>query len=668
LSGLGLHIYWPLQETLDRKTWERYARGLKALCTKYGLHADPTRTADISTVLRTPGTHHRKGEIRQVQCGPLVQPFQIEQFNILLEAADAMPTADREIAIFHSADLPPWLRNGLGDRLSDRATVGMEGFQPSSGEIVAERCEQFRKMRDELGRLTEPLWYAGLGVLAHCKDGDCLGHEWSSGDPRYNEQETQERLDRARGFGPTTCARFHNLNPAPCVRCAHWQKITSPIQLGRDTERVNRAAPHERGEGTEKANQYEEESGQSDNEEEQGQSQTNGGATQNQFHLRWHGEQESSVRRKWLVKNMIPETGVGLLSGQWGTYKTFLAIELAGAVMTGKLFAGRILKRRGGVLFLAAEGAGEIPIRLSGLVEAKFSEKGKLPFAWRESCPTLTDRGAIEHLTRIAKEGADRMQSEFGVDLVLIIVDTMSAAAGFTDENSSSESQLAMNVCSELSRRAGAFVMACDHFGKAVETGTRGSSAKEGAADVVIACLGEKSLAGRVANTRIAIRKLRGGATGAETAYKLRIVDMGIDEDNEQITTGVIDWSPITVGPAPEAGKGKEWPRSATVFRGALLTMLEQRGSEMTPLADHPRVKAVELDLVRLEFDKRYPLDDGDRKNQMEKRRQVFRRSRIEAESRGLIGCREIEEKFMVWLTNPEDGAMQPKSPPPGQR
>jgi hypothetical protein len=146
----------------------------------------------------------------------------------------------------------------------------------------------------------------------------------------------------------------------------------------------------------------------------------------------------------------------------------------------------------------------------------------------------------------------------------------MSAAAGFTDENSSSEGQQAMNVCAELSRRTGAFLMACDHFGKAVETGTRGSSAKEGAADVVIACLGEKNLTGRIANTRVAIRKLRGGAGGAEIAYKLRIVDMGIDEGNEQITTGVIDWSPVTIGPVPETSKGKEWPRTATVLRGGL--------------------------------------------------------------------------------------------------
>ena len=52
----------------------------------------------------------------------------------------------------------------------------------------------------------------------------------------------------------------------------------------------------------------------------------------------------------------VPETGVGLLSGQWGTYKTFIAIDLAGAVMTGNLFAGRAVKRSGGVDF-AAEGA-----------------------------------------------------------------------------------------------------------------------------------------------------------------------------------------------------------------------------------------------------------------------------------------------------------------------
>ena len=60
--------------------------------------------------------------------------------------------------------------------------------------------------------------------------------------------------------------------------------------------------------------------------------------------------------------------------------------------------------------------------------------------------PDTHGKGAIDQLERIAKGAAERMQSEFGMELVLIVVDTMSAAAGFADENKSSEGQLAMNV------------------------------------------------------------------------------------------------------------------------------------------------------------------------------------------------------------------------------
>jgi hypothetical protein len=59
-SGGGLHCYWPLEKTLDPPTWRRYASGLKALCERHGLHVDPSRTTDITSVLRTPGTTNRK--------------------------------------------------------------------------------------------------------------------------------------------------------------------------------------------------------------------------------------------------------------------------------------------------------------------------------------------------------------------------------------------------------------------------------------------------------------------------------------------------------------------------------------------------------------------------------------------------------------------------------
>ena len=51
----------------------------------------------------------------------------------------------------------------------------------------------------------------------------------------------------------------------------------------------------------------------------------------------------------------------------------------------------------------------------------------------------------------------------------------------------------------------------------------------------------------------------------------------------------------------------------------------------------------------------------------MNKRRQVFKRSRTEAEAKGLIGCRDIEGEFMIWTVNPEDGALarHSREPPP---
>jgi hypothetical protein len=95
---------------------------------------------------------------------------------------------------------------------------------------------QLREFREEHGVISEPHWNNCAGVLAFCEDGDALMHEISQGDQRYSFEETQGKLDRQRGFGPTTCAKFHGDNPSPCEECPHWGKITSPIVLGHRPE------------------------------------------------------------------------------------------------------------------------------------------------------------------------------------------------------------------------------------------------------------------------------------------------------------------------------------------------------------------------------------------------------------------------------------------------
>lgn len=59
-SGNGLHAYWALNRLIPRIEWQSVARKFKALTVKHGLIADPTRTADIASVLRVPCTNNYK--------------------------------------------------------------------------------------------------------------------------------------------------------------------------------------------------------------------------------------------------------------------------------------------------------------------------------------------------------------------------------------------------------------------------------------------------------------------------------------------------------------------------------------------------------------------------------------------------------------------------------
>ncbi len=106
---------------------------------------------------------------------------------------------------------------------------------PSSGEIIAQQCGVVGLVRDRRGDVDEPTWYGVLGVLAKTIEGDELGHAWSNGYDGYSESETQAKLDQAKGFGPTSCAKLFECQPSICGGCPHFGHITSPIQLG--TER-----------------------------------------------------------------------------------------------------------------------------------------------------------------------------------------------------------------------------------------------------------------------------------------------------------------------------------------------------------------------------------------------------------------------------------------------
>src|SRR5262249_20155411 len=155
------------------------------------------------------------------------------------------------------------------------------------------------------------------------------------------------------------------------------------------------------------------------------------------------------------------------------------------------------------------------------------------------------------------------------------------------DENDAAMAQKVMAALAGLSRKTGALVIGVDHFGKDKETGTRGSSAKEGNADVVIAVLADRELTGSVTNTRLALRKLREGGAGLELPFTAKTLNIGTDEDAEPIVRVVIDWS----GQAVPAS-GAAWSQSLQLLRRILMTTLADTGKDVRPFGDGPTVRA----------------------------------------------------------------------------
>jgi hypothetical protein len=167
---------------------------------------------------------------------------------------------------------------------------------------------------------------------------------------------------------------------------------------------------------------------------------------------------------------------------------------------------------------------------------------------------------------------------------------------------------------------------------------------------VVLAVLGERQLNGTVTNSRVALRKLRSGETGSEFPFRSRVVDLGPDKYGKPVTTLMIDWTAVQAGTWTGAS-AKPDPQGLRQIRQVIMTILADKGVELTVVPDSPPVRAVDLEEVRAEFYKSYiPTAEGDEKKKQNARRQAFKRATDMALDREVVGARAADGKIWVWL------------------
>jgi hypothetical protein len=366
-----------------------------------------------------------------------------------------------------------------------------------------------------------------------------------------------------------------------------------------------------------------------------------------------HGDpMTQNTQRRWLVEGFLPQSGVGLISGQWGTFKTFTALDLAAAVMTGTAFIRYPVSCPGGVLLLANEGQNEVDTRLSAAWEA-HGGSGRAPFVWVPKTPRLLDPKAGKILIAMIRHAQATLEREAGVPLVLVLIDALGKAAGYTragDENDAAMVKRIMKALADAAQATGVLILGLTHFGKAVETGTRGSSAYEDDADTVLALIGDRSVNGQIGNTRLCLRKSRSGQSGDEFVFRTRGVVVGSEN------TLAIDWhAAADQTPPPTSKRTDGWAKkSLRLLRQMLMNVLVDCGKEIRPWANGPMVRAVDLELVRGQFYRGYPAAEAtDEKSKASARRQAFGRAINDAKASNLIGSWVIEGVTYIWLLDP---------------
>jgi hypothetical protein len=231
-SGRGVHVYWSLIAPVSRELWLPVAKQLKALCKQHGLYADPVVTADAARILRIPGTHNYK-DVPPAEVLIVGHPAAAVDFAAFaaLVGAPAGEVVQDTPDVFKSAvryaipERDSFMQALTGSVTSRFKTIMMKTVNGSG-------CAQLGEIVLNQENVDEPLWRAGLSVAKFCVDGGKAVHKISERHPEYSADATEYKVSTIRG--PYLCKRFDEYRQGVCPECRHWNKIKSPISLGRE--------------------------------------------------------------------------------------------------------------------------------------------------------------------------------------------------------------------------------------------------------------------------------------------------------------------------------------------------------------------------------------------------------------------------------------------------
>jgi hypothetical protein len=197
----------------------------------------------------------------------------------------------------------------------------------------------------------------------------------------------------------------------------------------------------------------------------------------------WDTIQDEPV--EWLIEGVIPVGSFTALYGPPGSFKSFIALDIAEAIATGRSWMGRTVNKTGAVLYLAGEGFGGIGARIKACKMHHQTEDGAPIYIVRHQ---LNLRSSAEDFNALMM-AVVMLVEQTGMEFSLAIVDTLARAFGGGNENSSEDMGAFITAMGKVQEFLNCALMVLHHSGKDAAKGLRGHSSLLGAVDTELELL-----------------------------------------------------------------------------------------------------------------------------------------------------------------------------------
>lgn len=226
----------------------------------------------------------------------------------------------------------------------------------------------------------------------------------------------------------------------------------------------------------------------------------------------------------WLVKNYIETNTLGIFFGDPGSYKSFLALDIALHTVFGASWNGNDTKQ-GPVVYIAGEGFGGLSRRICAWKTEFKRDFKNAPFYFSKQSVNFYDE---ESAHKVAKA----VGAVSGGSPILVVIDTLARNFGPGDENSTADMGVFIEHVDRLIRdKFKCCVLLVHHVGHKDKQRARGSMALKGGVDFEYRVEKPEKLQAKLVCT-----KMKDGPEPEETYFQGKSVLLDF-EDDEEITS-----------------------------------------------------------------------------------------------------------------------------------